>query len=99
MSDTSATPPSEGTSSPGKRQRGPRRRTTFGVGLAVGLALGVAGGIVVPDLFPAGEPDCTRPQQVTWTQSDDGVRLEVDYQGDGAGGCDANIVFSERPQS
>lgn len=81
-----------------KRQWGPKRRTAFGLGILVGLVLGVLGGIVVPDLFPEGAPDCTRPEQVTWSQSSDGVRLEVDYAGDTTDGCDANIVFSERPQ-
>ncbi len=94
--DDVATPADEPTP---KRQRGPKRRTTFGLGLVVGLVLGVAGGIVVPDLFPEGEPDCVRPQQVTWSQTAEGnVSLQVDYEGDGTGGCDANIVFSEAPR-
>lgn len=97
MDDTTTPTPSKAPEP--KRQRGPKRRTTFSLGLVIGLALGIAGGIVVPDLFPEGEPDCVRPQQVTWSQTDGGgVSLQVDYEGDGSGGCDANIVFSEAPQ-
>ena len=98
MSETPTGPGDETAATP-RRQRGPRRRTTFGLGVVIGLALGIAGGIVVPDLFPEGEPDCVRPQQVVWSQNETGgVRLEVDYAADGVDGCDANIVFSERPQ-
>ncbi len=82
-----------------QRSRGPRRRTSFALGIVLGIALGISGALVVPDLFPEGQPDCTLPEQVTWSQTEaGGVRLEVDYAGDGAAGCDANIVFSERPQ-
>lgn len=81
------------------RSWGPKRRTSFALGIVLGLGLGVAGAIMVPDLFPEGQPDCTLPEQVIWAQTDaDGVRLEVDYAGDGADGCDANVVFSERPR-
>lgn len=82
-----------------QRSRGLRRRTSFALGIVLGLALGVAGAVVVPDLLPEGQPDCTLPEQVAWSRTDaGGVRLEVDYAGDGADGCDANIVFSERPR-
>ena len=92
--DVDPIPPAE----PAKRQWGPRRRTSFLLGTVVGLALGIAGTVTVPDLFESS-PDCDRPERVVWTLTDaGGERLEVDYGADTTDGCDANIVFSERPR-
>ena len=94
-----ASEPTPATDQPTKRQRGPRRRTAFVLGGLLGLVLGIIGAVTVPDLLPESGPDCERPEQVVWSQTDTGgVRLEVDYAPDTSDGCDANIVFSERPQ-
>lgn len=96
MNDTVDSSPTE---PPARRQRGPKRRTSFLLGALVGIVLGVVGTVTVPGLFPEGEPDCTRPDQVTWSRSDaGGVTLEVAFDEETGDGCDANIVFSERPR-
>lgn len=80
--------------------RGSGRGAAFGAGAAVGLVLGVAATLLLPGLLPASEPDCVRPERVVWSQEDGGgVQLDITYAGDGTDGCDAGVVFSERPSA
>jgi len=93
-SPTDATAPKDEKATKG--QRGPKRRSMFGLGIFVGLALGIAGTIVVPDLFPTPEPDCTRPDRIEWSvDATDAVSLDIDQGGDGTDACNVTVVFTE----
>lgn len=77
-----------------------KRGPAFLAGAVVGLVVGIAATLTLPGLLPESEPDCVRPERVVWSQEGGGgVQVEITYAGDGSDGCDAGVVFSERPSA